>query len=190
MRATRSVSILLGFLGTLIPAVAAAVNVPFTAILNGAQEVPPRETPGSWTGSGALTGDPGAYILTYTVTYSGLLGAIASPFAHIHNAPFGTNGPIVHDLDGANVAPIAGSTSGTITGDWRFDDATRPLTDALAAQFLAGNLYFNIHTTQFTPGEIRGQLSPIPEPSAVLLMALGVAGLALTLRRRRVTPQT
>jgi hypothetical protein len=185
MKAFKSIAVLAGVLGALAPALAQAVNVPFTAVLNGAQEVPSVTTNGSGTATGLLTGDPGSYVFSYTVNYSGLTGVIASPFAHIHNAAFGANGPIVHDLDGATLPPIAGSTSGTINGDWRFDDSTRPLTDALATALLGGNMYFNIHTDFSRSGEIRGQLSAVPEPSAVLLLALGAAGLAVVARRRR-----
>lgn len=148
--------------------------------LSGAQEVPAFNTPATGTGTVTLTGTPGAYVINYSVSYSGLLGTIASPFAHIHRAPAGSNGPVVHDLDGANIAPIAGSSSGTIVGDWRFNDASRPLTDALVADLFAGNLYFNIHTTARTAGELRGQI--IPEPAALGLLA--PAALALTRRRR------
>ena len=186
MKTLKSIAVLAGVLGALVPALAQAVSVPFTAMLNGAQEVPSRVTNGMGTAAGLLTGDPGSYVFQYAVFYSGLTGTIAAPFAHIHNGAFGVNGPIVHDLDGSKVAPIAGSTSGAIIGDWRFDDAMQPLTDALATALLAGNMYFNIHTTAFVPGEIRGQLlTPVPEPSAVLLLALGAAGLAVAARRRR-----
>lgn len=185
MKRFKSLAVLLGFLGAVVPGLASAVSIPFVATLDGAQEVPPRTTTGSGSATGLLTGDPGSYVFTYTINYGGLTGTIASPFAHIHNAPAGSNGPIVHDLDGANAAPIAGSTSGTITGDWRFDDASKPLTDALAMLLIGGDMYFNIHTTAFPGGEIRGQLSAIPEPSAILLLAAGAAGLGVVAIRRR-----
>lgn len=177
--------IALPILGLTLTAVAPAnaATVEFNAILNGAQEVPGVNTPASGTATAILTGDPGSYVFTYTVSYSGLLGGIARPFAHIHNAPFGSNGPIVHDLDGANVAPIAGSTSGTITGDWRFDDAARPLTNALVQELLEGDLYFNIHTTFSAPGEIRGQISAVPTPT----LLPGILGLGIGVLRKRQT---
>lgn len=188
MKRLKSWSVVLGFVGAVAPALAsAAISIPFTATLNGAQEVrvPPVITNGIGSATGLLTGIAGAYVFTYTIDYSGLTGTIATPFAHIHNAPAGSNGPIVHDLDGATSPPIAGSTAGTITGNWRFDDSSRPLTDLLASRLLEGNLYFNIHTTEFPGGEIRGQLSAVPEPSAVLLLAAGAAGLGFVAVRRR-----
>jgi hypothetical protein len=156
----------------------------FQSTLSGAQEVP---TPVNTTGTGfatlELSGGPGSWVLNYEVTYSGLLGVIAAPFAHIHNAPFGANGPIVHDLDNANLPPIAGSTAGTIVGDWRFDDAD-PLTDALAQELMDRNLYFNLHTSNFPSGEIRGQITAVPEPGTLLGLAF-VTGAGLLSGRRK-----
>jgi CHRD domain len=167
-------------LGVASVAVSSASAQTFNFPLSGTQEVPSFATPATGTGSVTLSGGPGAWVANYTVTYSGLTGAIASPFAHIHNAPAGSNGGVVHDLDGANIAPIAGSTSGTIVGDWRFNDASQPLTDTLANQMIAGNLYFNIHTTARQAGEIRGQI--VPEPTVLGLIG---AASAMLLRRRK-----
>jgi hypothetical protein len=176
---------LLGATALLSCGIATAAPFSFSATLNGAQEVPPVASPGTGTGTGTLGGGPGTWVFTYSVTYSGLSGTIASPFAHIHQAPAGANGPVVHNLDGASQPPIAGSTSGTINGDWRFDDAAQPLTDTLAAALLAGNTYFNLHTTAFPPGEIRGQILRVSEPGTALL-ALG--GVLVLMRARRRDP--
>ncbi|MBU7586298.1 MAG: CHRD domain-containing protein [Nostoc sp. TH1S01] len=168
------------------PLTANAASISFTSKLNGFQENPPVSTPGTGTATGTLTGAPGSWIFNYVVNYSGLQGVIARPFAHIHIAPVGSNGPVVHDLDGANLPPIAGSSSGIITGDWRFDDLTRPLTDALAQELINGNAYFNIHTSVFPSGEIRGQLNPVPEPPTHLgLLALTAWGISWQFKRRK-----
>ncbi|HLO84553.1 MAG TPA: CHRD domain-containing protein [Nostocaceae cyanobacterium] len=168
----------------LTPLAANAASFSFTSTLNGAQENPPVNTPATGTAKGTLTGGPGSWVFNYVVNYSGLQGVITRPFAHIHNAPIGVNGPVVHDLDKANTAPIAGSTAGTITGDWRFDDPTRPLTDALAQQLLNGNTYFNIHTSRFPGGEIRGQIKAVPEPPTQLgFLALTAWGISWQFKR-------
>jgi hypothetical protein len=169
----------------LTPLAANAASFSFTSTLNGAQEFPtPVNTTGTGTATATLTGDPGSWVFSYVVNYSGLQGTIARPFAHIHNAPAGANGGIVHDLDNANTAPIAGSTAGTITGDWRFDDLSKPLTDALAQELLSGKAYFNIHTTRFPGGEIRGQIRAVPEPATELgLLDLTAWGISWQFKR-------
>jgi hypothetical protein len=45
-----------------------------------------------------------------------------------------------------------------------------------------GQSYFNIHTSAFGGGEIRANLTVVPEPSTMAL--LGVVGLAFAMRRR------
>jgi hypothetical protein len=61
---------------------------------------------------------------------------------------------------------------------------------AAQARFLtaldAGQVYYNLHTSTFPGGEIRGNLSMVPEPSswAMLIAGFGLVGAAA--RRRRV----
>lgn len=57
---------------------------------------------------------------------------------------------------------------------------------ALAAGLAQGRAYFNIHTTDSPGGEIRGFLTPIPEPGTMALVGVPVA-LAWFVRRRRRT---
>ena len=56
---------------------------------------------------------------------------------------------------------------------------------ALLAGLDAGRGYFNVHSNRFPGGEIRGFLRPVPEPGALVLLALGLLAVAVTLRRRR-----
>lgn len=156
----------------------------FTSTLNGAQEVPSVDTLAIGNGSGILSGEPGNFVFNYEVSYSGLKGGLASPLAHIHNGSVGVNGPIIHDLD--NASSFTGTTEGTISGDWRFDDPVQPLTDAFAQELVNGDLYFNLHSEFSRSGEIRGQIEPVPEPSSVLgLLALGAMGGGLHLKKQR-----
>lgn len=148
--------------------------VNFTSILNGLQEVPANASPA--TGAATLSIDLATRAFTIDLSFSGLSSGMT--IAHIHRAPAGSNGPIVLWLDGMNTPgttpsiPMgATSFSGTLTGIWP---------EARLAELLAGNTYFNIHTSQFGGGEIRGQIVPTPAATALL----GLAGLAAFRRRR------
>ncbi|GAC15265.1 CHRD family protein [Aliiglaciecola lipolytica E3] len=154
----------------------------FSTTLSGDQEVPPVATAASGMAMGELTGMSGSYVFTYQIDYMDLSSPIIdiAGGGHFHNAPMGSNGGVVHLFD-TDVFAFLGTTSGSIMGDWRFDDATNPLTDALAEQLIAGNIYINLHTQNFTGGELRGQLAVVPEPASWFLFAAGI----MTLIARR-----
>jgi hypothetical protein len=50
---------------------------------------------------------------------------------------------------------------------------------------MAGLLYLNVHTTAFGPGEIRGNLAPVPEPSSMAIVGLGLIGFGVWKRRKK-----
>jgi hypothetical protein len=56
---------------------------------------------------------------------------------------------------------------------------------ALINGIVAGQAYFNIHTTLNTGGEIRGQLAPVPLPGALPLFATGLGALGVLGWRRK-----
>ncbi|MGH9631322.1 MAG: CHRD domain-containing protein [Bryobacteraceae bacterium] len=154
----------------------------FHARLTGAQEVPPNDSPARGFGIFTLSTDESE--LSFDITYSGLIGGPLVG-AHFHAGPAGVNAPVVRGL------PIdtAGSPDGSFSGVWTAVDAM-PLTPELVGDLRAGNIYFNIHTSDGDPpdfpgGEIRNQLTQVPEPSAILLLGSGLAGLGLLLRSRR-----
>jgi hypothetical protein len=126
---------------------AALAQQKFTASLNGPQEVPPINSPGR--GSCVITLNTTETQFTVTCTYSGLTTNVVG--AHIHDAgPVGVSGPVRFNFN------YTGTTSGTI-GPLTFP-ATGQLTPAQVADLRAKRWYVNIHTTQFTGGEIRGQV--------------------------------
>jgi hypothetical protein len=94
-------------------------------------------------------------------------------------------------------AELFGNPSeGRVEGDWNAQDQmftgpggtklapdSAPLSDAVA-DLMSGNLYIQVHTLNFSSGELRGQISPVPEPGSLMLVLLG-AGLFCCLRQSR-----
>lgn len=107
--------------------------------LTSAAEVPPSNSPGA--GVADVTYDTASKMLTWKTTYSGLTGP--ATMAHFHGpAEAGKNAPVVIPFKD----PASGA-SGSAT-----------LTDAQAADLMAGKLYINVHTAKNPGGEIRGQV--------------------------------
>lgn len=108
--------------------------------LTSAAEVPPVTSPGK--GTADVTYDTASKMLTWKVTYSGLTGP--ATMAHFHGpAEAGKNAPVV--------IPFKDASSGA--------EGTATLTDAQAADLMAGKLYINVHTEANKGGEIRGQVT-------------------------------
>jgi uncharacterized protein (TIGR03118 family) len=94
--------------------------------------------------------------------------------------PFNDNNP-----NDAVVTPFTSGVGGTFSGKWDAPEGNGTTLAAQLANLRAGRAYINFHTTQFGGGEIRGQIAVVPEPSTYVLMASGLAGLAMIARRRR-----
>jgi hypothetical protein len=159
----------------------AGADIIITGLLDGSQEVPPNFiTPATGTFSGDLALVGSMATLTFTVDYTGLIGGDVVA-ANFNNAPAGVAGPDVRDYDPG----LFTSPDGSFMGTWSSSDA-QPLTPFLVSELLAGNIYFEIATQEFPggPGEIRGQLSAVPEPST-FWPALLCAALGVVLARRR-----
>lgn len=107
--------------------------------LSGSQEVPPTASAGTATLTGLYY--PSTNALTYSLAYDKLSGPATG--AHLHGpAVAGQNAPVVIPFT-VTPTPISGGAT---------------LTDAQAADLLAGKWYANIHTQQNPGGEIRGQV--------------------------------
>ncbi len=167
----------------------------YSATLSGASENPANLSPG--TGSVLLTIDSGLSSLHVQATFSGLSGT--STAAHIHCCDLtgtGVNVGVATMLPTFTSFPL-GVTSGSYdqtfdlnlasTYNPAFVTAQGSLANAKTA-LLAGidsgtAAYFNIHSTLFPGGEIRGYFVPVPEPQALALLALGLGMLGLRVRR-------
>jgi hypothetical protein len=111
------------------------------ATLNGTSEVPANTSAG--TGTADIDYDAATKKLTWKLTYSGLSGPATA--AHFHGpADPGKNGGVALAIPNATSSPAEGSAT---------------LTDAQAADLMAGKYYVNIHTAANPGGEIRGQVT-------------------------------
>ena len=120
-------------------AAASAEVVKLQADLKGSNEVPPNTSSGA--GKAEATYDTDTKALTYTITYAGLSGPAMG--AHFHGpSEAGKNAGIALPFKTVQ-SPIQG---------------TATLTEAQAADLLAGKWYANIHTAQNPGGELRGQM--------------------------------
>jgi hypothetical protein len=115
-------------------------SVQLGGALSGAQEVPAVASPGA--GTVDATFDRDSRKLTYRVVYSGLTGPATAGHFHGPAAP-GQNAGVVVPFPNA-ASPIQGEAT---------------LTEAQAADLLAGRWYVNIHTRAHPGGEIRAQVA-------------------------------
>ncbi|MGO4716415.1 CHRD domain-containing protein [Bradyrhizobium sp. 2TAF24] len=119
---------------------ARADKVAMKAALSGSAEVPATTSKG--TGSADITYDTASKTLSWKLSYSGLSGPATT--AHFH-------GPAEAGKNSGVAVPIPNSASGT--------EGSATLTDAQAADLLAGKYYVNVHTAANPGGEIRGQVT-------------------------------
>lgn len=150
-----------------------AAVISLHATLDGSQEVPPNASPG--TGTGSMTYDDVTNQLSWNISFSGLTAG--TTVAHFHGpaAPGVNASPVVTIPLGASL----GMTSGTLIGTATLANETQE------SQLLSNLWYINIHTSNFTGGEIRGQVQVVPIPAAVWLFGSGLLGLVALLRRRK-----
>jgi hypothetical protein len=140
-----------------------------------------------------------AHTLSVSAAFSGLGNPTTA--AHIHCC---TAAPLTGDAGVATQTPSfvgfpLGVTSGTFNNilDTSLLSSYNPAFVAanggtaasaeaiLGAGLAAGETYFNIHTTQFPNGEIRGYLQATPEPATFGIAGAALAGLLLWRRSRK-----
>lgn len=156
---------------TVVAVACAAANAqPFNFVVQPQQEVPPNNT--NAAGSAQLLYNDAANTFNLDAQVFGIDIATITGF-HIHNAPAGSNGPIVIALDQLGGTWVPSGQGIRLTMNNVSIGNFEP-------QLFSGNLYFNVHTQAFPGGQIRGQI--IPEPGSLAL--LGLAGV-VAMRRRR-----
>jgi len=133
----------------------------FSARLSGAEEVPPINTAG--TADFEMTNQQGT--ITFSLTFSDLSSPLS--VAHLHFAPGKVAGGVMIFLCGGGGQPSCpATTEGTITGTITAANVTGPTAQGvnpgdLDSAFEAvrdGLSYANMHTANFSGGEIRGQV--------------------------------
>jgi hypothetical protein len=128
-------------LGTSLAFTGPAFAEKMKAVLDGKSEVPPNASTG--TGTADIDYDAATKKLSWKLSYLGLTGPATA--AHFHGpAEPGKNAGVAVAIPNATTSPTEGSAT---------------LSDAQAADILAGKYYVNVHTAANPGGEIRGQVT-------------------------------
>jgi hypothetical protein len=178
---------------TLVASSTFAHTISVAGAMSGPAESPPNASPGTGFASAVL--DLDTNILTVNATFSGLTGNTTA--AHIHGLtalPLTSTAGVAVPNGSFPGFPI-GATSGTYSQTFDMALASSYSSGFITANggtvstayqafqtgLSSGRTYFNIHSSTFGGGEIRGFL--VPEPATLGLV--GAASLGVLARRRR-----
>jgi len=119
---------------------AAVVQDQYQAILLPSNEVPARVSDGYGSALGYYNTQ--TKVLTLRISYNNLRAPLTA--WHIHKAPAGVNGPVIHNFG--------------VPAPSEFYYISAPLTADQENDLVTANYYVNLHSTLYPGGEIRGQL--------------------------------
>ena len=139
LRSALAALVCVGALALATPSMAAMVNL--KADMKASNEVPPNDSKGS--GTLTATYDETSKKLTWKGSIKDLSGPATA--AHFH-------GPAESGTTAGVAVPITGAEKDSFEG-------SATLTDAQAADMMAGKWYVNVHTAANKAGELRGQLT-------------------------------
>lgn len=188
-----ALTLIVAFVG--VSPAAHAVVFNYEALMDGPSEFPVNASPG--TGFASLDYDNVARTMRIQASFSGLTGM--TTMAHIHTptvTPGQLTAGVATQLPSFTGFPI-GVTSGTMDTTFDMTQASTWNSSyitanggtpagaeaAFATQLGQGRAYFNIHTSTFGGGEIRGFFTLIPEPATIGLAAVSAVILAAASRR-------
>ena len=129
----------------------------FRATLSGDNEVPVAvETDARGRATVRVEDDE----LVYRLRVRNGTNTLGAAGAHIHCAPEGENGPVVLFLAGVVPGGLEGRLEirGVLTEQNILDPACGTTIEEIVDSMLAGGAYVNVHSLNFPPGEVRGQL--------------------------------
>jgi hypothetical protein len=175
----------------------AYAGIIYQAFLDGPSESPPQPSPG--TGFAIVDFDIATHSMHVTVTFSDLLAPTTASHIHAATAEPGMGTAMVATTTPTFPGFPLGVTSGSYDQTFNMLDpgsynpafitahggTVAGAEEALAESLADGTAYYNIHTTFALGGEIRGFLSPVPEPTSLSLLGIGLAGMAGYAWRRR-----
>jgi hypothetical protein len=175
----------------------------FTATLLGSNENPPNNSTATGTASFVLNDAMTELSMSVTINGIDITGTQTSDpldnlmAAHIHalapGAPLTANGGVVWGFFGMPfndtiaptivVTPFVSGVGGTFVSTWNAMEGNNTTLLAQLENLHASRTYINFHTGEFPGGEIRGAITPIPEPATLTLLGLGL----IALGRQRLT---